>query len=1060
MLKLTEGMNYRLRVARPYLITCGFSLQLRLLLQAIPHLLVQIIMPHRRCHRYATTRKVTDVSMKRALVALLGLFALEGQLQSACLSPANAQPAAQQSWFVRGEQALKDGNIDLAISNFRKSHQLFPEHLPTILALARVLKKAGKADESAAQYRHFLELEPDNVSAELEFADLLSWRKETRPEALRTLKQVISNNPHNMQARHQLAEIASWDSANRPIAEQELKSILALKPDDLLAELSLARVLSGGKKFDEAVSHYQRYLAIRPKDVKVNLELANLLAGRPGRLADARKLYQQVLTLEPGNKWAQQALLAGPPGTNAPKAPVTFEDWYTKAVHDFHKGYFDSAIVAFQRARALLPGRLSERVPDRLKVSLGLSDSYMKNGKADKAGPLYRQILELEPNNVKALSGLATVLSWDKKTAPEAIPLLEQLVQLQPDNQAARGLLAQLASSVQDKREVAITQLSYLLVHRSLSAKQCLLLARLLNWQKHYNEARDIYLKYLEQVPGDRTARLELASMLSYEPATRDEAVARFSALLSEKPDDTGAGLGRARTLTWMKKYQQAMADFSRYLPAQNASAEALRDYVMALKGAGNLELALTVATRLGDSPSTDARDRLALATILDDSGQAEKAEKILLNLKQSDLSNELAISTQREYAHSLALESRLSESLAEYQKLMDNHALPPELSAEIRLEEAGLLVKRHEWLQAENLASQALAITPKSIDAWALLIGSYLGDNKIDQANASLKRVPPESLDLPIMKKLAAETALKSKDFKTALHLYQGLYDHQLSTSGALSDLTVIEGLAQAHIGLSDYRAADEIYRTVLAQSPHSPELNIGLARVLVFENRMPEAEAIIKRSYPDLTDPMAVAHDLSGPPQLRPLAVTLCQLIVTANPDNTDALLLKAQVLSWSLLTRSEAISAFNSYLEKKPGDLTAMKQLADLLAWSGKRKDSLKLYAVLLANQPSDIGLINSQSQILSWVGHLGEAKRGYRSVLQRNSDDRRALIGLAECQNWSGDHFSSEKTFQKAAKLYPDDPELIVERAENFRQMGRIDKAKSVLSPLAPGHPQQM
>lgn len=84
------------------------------------------------------------------------------------------------------------------------------------------------------------------------------------------------------------------------------------------------------------------------------------------------------------------------------------------------------------------------------------------------------------------------------------------------------------------------------------------LLARVLSWQGHHEEAVALYRDILARHPVDIDVRIALARVRSWQQQF-DESAALYRAVLDEDPKNVEAKQGLADTLYWSKHYQEAL---------------------------------------------------------------------------------------------------------------------------------------------------------------------------------------------------------------------------------------------------------------------------------------------------------------------------------------------------------------------------------------------------------------------------------------------------------------------------------------------------------------------
>jgi tetratricopeptide (TPR) repeat protein len=243
------------------------------------------------------------------------------------------------------------------------------------------------------------------------------------------------------------------------------------------------------------------------------------------------------------------------------------------------------------------------------------------------------------------------------------------------------------------------------------------------------------------------------------------------------------------------------------------------------------------------------------------------------------------------------------------------------------------------------------------------------------------------------------------------------------------------------------------------------------------MYEGRNDEALTLVTQIVNSSDGPSAeivrLAQETSGVEILRPLSIALLRNLLARQSDNKPAALMLAHMLSWAEGTRPEAIQLYRKYLSQND-DAGIRADLAEVLSWGSDRRESLKLYATLLASSPGDRRLLMRMAQVLSWNGNLEKALKIYREILSKDPGNEEALLGTAQCQEWSGYNLAAEKILSSLASRQsnnpvnassaaqfinkPEDPyssrsfsvAIALERALNFRQMGRYDRAAQMLS----------
>lgn len=145
----------------------------------------------------------------------------------------------------------------------------------------------------------------------------------------------------------------------------------------------------------------------------------------------------------------------------------------------------------------------------------------------DRAIELYRQVVALEPTQVRAWARLGLILSWQDRL-DEAVEAYRRALELEPDDPDLH-----------------------------------LELARTLSWQGETDLALAEYEKVLALRPGDLQARLGMARALSWDDRT-GEAVALYREILADHPEQAEAHLGLGQVRSWQGMDREALEHLER----------------------------------------------------------------------------------------------------------------------------------------------------------------------------------------------------------------------------------------------------------------------------------------------------------------------------------------------------------------------------------------------------------------------------------------------------------------------------------------------------------------
>jgi tetratricopeptide (TPR) repeat protein len=210
--------------------------------------------------------------------------------------------------LVRGEAALRAGELSRARESAQRARGLDPRHAPCLVLLGRVAEAEGELSEARAAFRTALELEPDTAEAWIglgrvaeargELADArASYERASRlsridPEGVWRLAALEIEGGRPEQARAALAELPQR-LARVPLAAARL----ALAERNA-GRLDLAELRLGGS------------LRLYPSATELLLAKADLFEGQ-GRRRGALALLRKAHEAEPWDRNARLALARG-----------------------------------------------------------------------------------------------------------------------------------------------------------------------------------------------------------------------------------------------------------------------------------------------------------------------------------------------------------------------------------------------------------------------------------------------------------------------------------------------------------------------------------------------------------------------------------------------------------------------------------------------------------------------------------------------------------------------------------------------------------------------------
>ena len=230
-----------------------------------------------------------------------------------------------------------------------------------------------------------------------------------------SLKQKAAGQSKSQKIANPLNDLL--DEAKRDIDKNEfeaaiipLQRVIAEQPDSAYAHFQLAYVYTALKKTNEARAEYERTIALDPKMSEAYLDLGILLLEK-----------DPAASVAPLTKAA--ALL-----------PAQTRPQFLLGVALERSGNASAAATAFENAGALDPLDLD--------TLLHLGETYLALNRPAHAEQKFRSAIERQPQEPRALLGLARSLDQRKKT--EAAEAYQEYLAVQPADSAVRARLVHL----------------------------------------------------------------------------------------------------------------------------------------------------------------------------------------------------------------------------------------------------------------------------------------------------------------------------------------------------------------------------------------------------------------------------------------------------------------------------------------------------------------------------------------------------------------------------------------------------------------------------------------
>ena len=162
--------------------------------------------------------------------------------------------------FTLGNTLLELGQLERAISCYRRAIQLQPSYADAYHNLGEVLSVMGNWEEAIAVYRQAIGLKPNFEGSHYGLGKALA-SVDRREEAIASYRRAIELNPNLAQAYQSLGEVLdSWGRLDEAIGCYE--KTIELKPDIWEVHHKLGDALQEKGEIDEAIEAYNRAIEL------------------------------------------------------------------------------------------------------------------------------------------------------------------------------------------------------------------------------------------------------------------------------------------------------------------------------------------------------------------------------------------------------------------------------------------------------------------------------------------------------------------------------------------------------------------------------------------------------------------------------------------------------------------------------------------------------------------------------------------------------------------------------------------------------------------------------
>jgi tetratricopeptide (TPR) repeat protein len=490
-----------------------------------------------------------------------------------------------------GRVRRRQGDRAAALAAFEAAVAGNPSHAGLQVEMAGELRELGRLDEAEALLRGVLERQSQQVDALVGLAQI-ARRRGDRVASLAMFEAAAAASPDHAGVKAELAsdlrELGRFDEA-----EALLRGVLERQPQQVDALVELAQIARRRGDRVASLALFEAAAAASPDHAGVKAELASELR-ELGRLDEAEALLRGVLDCQP-----QQV-----------DALVGFAQIARR------RGDRAASLAKFEAAAAANPNHLG--------VKLEAAADLRELGRLDDAEALLRGVLELQPQQVDALVGLAQI-ARRRGDRVVSLAMFEAAAAANPNHLGVR------LEAAADLRELARFDEAEVLLRSVLDRqpRQVDVLVGLAQIARRRGD-RAASLAMFEAAaaanPNHLGVKLEAAADLR-ELGRLDNAEVLLRQVLDREGTNFGALVGLGHVLRQRGDRAGSLASFEAAAAADPSHIGAMLEAVNSLRDLGRIEEAAARLERLLAANPANVTALVRLGTIRLEHFQLEEAE-------------------------------------------------------------------------------------------------------------------------------------------------------------------------------------------------------------------------------------------------------------------------------------------------------------------------------------------------------------------------------------------------------------------------------------------------
>lgn len=556
-------------------------------------------------------------------------------------------------------------------------------------------------------------------------------------------------------------------------------------------------------------------------------------------------------------------------------------------------------------------------------------------------------------------------------------------------------------------------------------------LARVLSWDKRYDESLAEYQHLLDKYPENVTVLTEMAKIYDYmgnHAAAQEhytKAMKINEEILKANPNDVDAHLSLARIYNATGHLAEAEEQYKQLIKLQPNNIQLLLDYGQTLAQQGKEDLALQLYQAIFSEMPAHQGVSLSLVRLYLDALMPYKAVALCQELLDKSPNNREA----RYYlAVALGSAGEYAQAMREVEKILaDDPSSLETLSLKARL-----YLWQHRYYQAIEFLTKQLSQYPDNAEFSQQLADSYTAVGEFEKSNqlcrAILETHPRnEGAEALLVKNLL----LQHRD-EDAKKLAQDFFDKNPDSASAKLQLGFV--LEKDH----QLKEAATLYKDALLQEPNNTWAAFRLSQVVA-----PKHSPSLEEGSHDFFLAAKEFHDaefLQGEQQDQ-AAIYACSRAIAYNPDSVIIQLKLAEMLALSGYYESSENMLYQ-ILGKHPTNDLALYLLANAYSLDNAFKKAEALYALLIARDPSHEVVRARQARVLDWDRLREESAECYAktSPLTEQMQEALALESKAKRDFYNKFYIHALKGYDALIAMQPENSEGWFDKGQILGTLG--------------------